>query len=43
MKEKETAIFKVDLDKNEIISLSEKVNDRLKFKFISVTTDQPIY
>jgi len=40
---KDTAIFKVDSSKNEIVSLGTNIKDYLKLKFISVTTDQPIY
>jgi len=40
---KDTAIFTIDQKKNEIISLSKNVKDYMKLKFISVTTDQPIY
>ena len=40
---KDTAIFKVDKQKNEIVSLASNVKDYLKLKFVSVTTDQPIY
>ena len=40
---KDTAIFTLDKEKNEIISLSKNVNDYFKLKFISVTTDQSIY
>jgi len=39
----DTAIFTIDKEKNEIISLTKDIKDYLKLKFISVTTDQPIY
>lgn len=40
---RETAFFAVDLDKKEITGLTKTVRETLKFKFYSVTTDQPIY
>jgi hypothetical protein len=40
---KETAIFKVDRVKKVIAGLSDNVKNMLKLKFISVTTDQPVY
>lgn len=40
---KETAIFNINPSKNEIISLKKDIKEYLKLKFVSVTTDQPIY
>ena len=40
---KDTAIFKIDNDKKEVISLIDNIKNYLKFKFVSVTTDQPMY
>jgi len=39
---KETALFKVDLQKKEILSLSDATSN-LSLKLISVTTDEPVY
>jgi hypothetical protein len=41
-KMKETALFKADTDKREIISLVN-ITDRLSLRYISVTTDEPTY
>ncbi len=43
VKEKDMAVFHINLVKREIKSVSKNFKDHLKFKFHSVTTDQPIY
>jgi len=40
---RETAIFKYDSEKKEVLAVSEKVKDYMKMKFVSVTMDQPVY
>ncbi len=40
---KETAMFKYDSQKKEVLSVSEKVKDYMKMKFVSITMDQPVY
>lgn len=42
-KEKDMAIFHINTEKKEIVSPVKNIKDYLKFKYYSVTTDQPIY
>jgi hypothetical protein len=41
--QQETALFKINQETHEIISLKEDIVSSLTMKFISVTTDQPLY
>ena len=41
--QQETALFKINQEIHEIISLKENIVSSLTLKFISVTTDQPLY
>lgn len=40
---KETALFNVNLKDKKVEAPSKSIRDNLRFKFISVTTDQPVY
>lgn len=40
---KKTALFEYDNQKKEVISLLDGVKDYFKIKFVSLTTDQPVY
>ncbi|NLJ38305.1 MAG: hypothetical protein GX432_06040, partial [Candidatus Atribacteria bacterium] len=41
--QQETPLFKINPETHEIISLKENIVSSLTIKFISVTTDQPLY
>ena len=43
VKEKDTAVFRVNFEKKEITANEKILKEYLKFAFFSVTTDQPIY
>lgn len=40
---RESALFKINITGKEILSSSENVKDYLRLRFLSVTTDQPVY